>query len=151
MNLNFLLVLFCRDLYYSTLIHQVQHNKLIKTLDKLSICKVIALIAQIQFGDFNAESLPDYSLLLPSLTITWSRDLQQCVETEHLKLDMKSSTDAKIEFIRIFSTFANYGMDVFHVMSVDDEHKRLVLGVRHDGLKIFHTDPETYEEELVQL
>lgn len=139
-----------RDLYYSTILHQVSNDELIKTLDKTVICKVIALIAQVKFGDFDAESLPEYSSLLPSSSIEWSRDLQKCAETEHLNLDMMTNSEAKIEFIKTFSDFSDYGMDVFHVTSVGDGLEHLILGVRHDGLRIYREDFKSKDEKLVQ-
>ena len=120
-------------------------------IDQPELSKVIALIAQIKYGDFNAESVPEYSKLLPS--IKWSNELQKTVETEHLNLDMVTSSEAKIQFIKIFGDLPNYGMDIFHVNSVAEHPEHLILGVRHDGLRIYKDKSipnETEQENLVQ-
>lgn len=113
--------------------------------------KIIALVAQVKFGDFDAESVPEYSTLLPS--IQWSIDLQKSVETVHLNLDTMTSSQAKIQFITIFSEQPNYGMDVFHVNSLTYSLENLILGVRHDGLRVYQLKKNSPHQinKLVQL
>ena len=83
------------------LVHQINSGKL-SLLDSPSdvIARLIAHIAQIEFGDFLAESLPEYSTLI-NVNCRWSNELQQLVETEHLKLDLLSPSEAKIGFIKV--------------------------------------------------
>lgn len=131
-----------RDLYFSTIYHQLLDEDLLEDVHELVLPKVIALIAQIRFGDFNAESVPEYQSLIPNLS--WSNELQKSVETEHLNLDMMTVSESKIEFIKVFSEFPNYGMELFHVVSPDGDHfEHLTLGVRHDGLRIFKNSQKT--------
>jgi len=140
-----------RDIFYSTIYQQLLNEDLLDKIDQHELSKVIALIAQVKYGDFNAESVPEYSKLLPS--IKWSNELQKTVETEHLNLDMVTSSEAKIQFIKIFGDLPNYGMDIFHVNSVTEHPDQLILGVRHDGLRIYKDKSilsETEQENLVQ-
>ncbi|XP_057312348.1 E3 ubiquitin-protein ligase MYLIP-like [Hydractinia symbiolongicarpus] len=127
-----------RDLYYSTLLNHIHNGKI--DISKNKICndifaKLIALIAQVDYGDFNADSLPDYSTIIPS-DVAWSREFQQLVETNHLKLDMMTTSEAKIEFLKLLGEFTDYGVEFFQVQSVSDKPQELTLGVRHDGLRI---------------
>ena len=138
---------FNRDLYFSTIYHQLLDEDLLKDVHQSDLPKVIALIAQIKFGDFNAESVPEYQSLLPNLS--WSIELQKSVETEHLNLDMMTLSEVKIEFIKTFSEFPNYGMETFNVDSTGDHLEHFILGVRHDGLRIIKNSPET--GKIVQL
>ena len=117
---------------------------------------MIAHIAQIDFGDFHAESLPEYSTLL-NLDVGWSNDLQQLVETEHLKLDLVSPSEAKIEFIKLVGAFSDYGVEKFRVFSSSKKPEELLLSVRHDGLRIYNRDDadkgttQSDETQLIQL
>jgi len=140
-----------RDIFYSTIFQRLLNQEFAIENDQLQLSKVIALIAQIKFGDFNAESVPEYCTLLPS--VKWSIDLQKSVETEHLNVDTMSSSEAKIQFIKIFSEEPNYGMDIFHVTSLTDHHhQHLILGVRHDGLRVYQIKNGSPEQldKLVQ-
>lgn len=125
-------------MYYSTLLNHIHNGKI--DISKNKICndifaKLIALIAQVDYGDFNADSLPDYSTIIPS-DVAWSREFQQLVETNHLKLDMMTTSEAKIEFLKLLGEFTDYGVEFFQVQSVSDKPQELTLGVRHDGLRI---------------
>ena len=86
--------------------------------------------------------------MLPSLE--WSRDIEKTVETEHLNLDMMTTSAAKIEFIKLFGEFPTYGMDIFHVNSINEQLQHLILGVRHDGLRIYKNKGSPKNETLVQ-
>ena len=127
-------------MYYSTLLHDIRNGKLCANILQDDVfSKLVALIAQINFGDFDAESLPDYSTLLLSRK-EWTCEIQKAVETEHLKLDMLCPSECKIEFIKLVSEFSDYGVENFNVTSVCDKPKELILGVRYDGLRIYKAD-----------
>ena len=152
MNRHFKIISFFRDIFYSTIYQKLLNEEFLIENDQLQLSKIIALIAQIKYGDFNAESVPEYSTLLCS--VKWSIDLQKSVETQHLNFDMISSSEAKIQFIKIFSEEQNYGMDTFHVTSLTDHHhQHLILGVRHDGLRVYQLKEGSPEQldKLVQL
>jgi len=131
-----------RDLYYATLVQHIENKKIdIFKISLLDLAKIIALKAQIEFGDFNAEALPDYSQLI-STQRAWSQEIQELVETEHLKLDMITSSEAKIEFIKMASECPDYGIESFKVQSACEKLDDLCLNVRHDGLRIYSVDAD---------
>ncbi|XP_002160573.1 E3 ubiquitin-protein ligase MYLIP [Hydra vulgaris] len=129
-----------RDLYYSTLVNHINHGKIdLKSIDKNIVAQIFALTAQVHVGDFNAEALPDYSVLY-HLDEEWSLDFQKVVETEHLKLDSVTPSQAKIKFIQLVSELDLYGVESFHVHSMGDNPKELTLSVRHDGLRVYRAN-----------
>jgi len=132
-----------RDLFYSTILQQMNSGKLSVLHEPQDIiAKLLAFVAQIDFGDFRAESLPEYSTLI-KVGIGWSEELQQLVETEHLKLDLISSSEAKIEFIKLVTGLSDCGVEKFCVFSSSKKPEELLLSVCHDGLRIYSRDDVT--------
>ena len=127
------------------------------TADLNTIARITALVAQITYGDFHAECLPEYSTLVSIKTLPWTNELQKLVETQHLNLDLTMSSEAKIEFIKLVSEFGDYGVEKFHVYSSVKKKEELLLCVRQDGLSIYSRDEttsgtdKTDESQLIQL
>ena len=134
------IIIFIRDLYYSTLVNHINHGKIdLKCIAKNTVAQIFALTAQVHVGDFNADALPEYSVL-HMLNEEWSPDFQKIVETEHLKLDSVTPSQAKIKFIKLVSELELYGVESFHVHSMGDKPKELTLSVRHDGLRVYRAN-----------
>ena len=151
-------LLYFRDLFYSTLLRQINSGRIsIQSADRNTIARIIALVAQITYGDFHADSLPEYSTLVTLKTLQWTTELQKLVETQHLSLDLIMSSEAKIEFITLVSEFGDYGVEKFQVYSSVKKNDELLLCVRQDGLSIYNRDEatkgteKTEESQLVQL
>lgn len=126
-----------RDLYYASIIQQILSKKIdINKVNDEDYTKLVALKAQIQNGGFNSEYVPDYSTLLPT-TREWSRSLEEKVETEHLNLDTTTASEGKIEFIKIVSTFSDYGVETFNVQSLCETGDKMTLYVCQDGLRVY--------------
>lgn len=128
-----------RDLFYSTIHQQLLNGKFsLKSLQPSIMSKLLALKAQLESGDFDAEAVPEFSKFLPWFN-AWSPSLQKMTETEHLKLKSWSPAEAKVDFIHVASELAEYGTEIFEVCSCTDSTD-LLLVIRADGLRIYEQD-----------
>lgn len=129
-----------RDLFYATIIQHIESKKIdISNIHIDDYTKLVSLKAQISTGDFNADAVPDYRFLLPS-SFEWTQEIQQKVETEHLSLSSLSTSEAKVEFVKIVSDFPDYGIETFNVKSQCNENDMLSLNVCQGGLKVSKID-----------
>jgi len=125
-----------RELFYSTIHQQLIDGKFSLNNQEANIVpKLVALKAQIECGDFDAEAVPEYSQILP-LVNTWSSVLQKSTETEHLKITDWTQAEAKVEFIHVTSKLSEYGSEVFEVSSFGDSSS-LLLVICTDGLRVY--------------
>ena len=102
------------------------------------MAKIFALIAQVEFGDYDAESLPEYSKFFPCES--WSVDFQQHVESIHLSLEKTTTDQAKIDLLHILSERLEYGVESFQVNSATAKNTSLILICRYDGLRIYRKE-----------
>lgn len=106
--------------------------------DSKILAKLLALIAQIEHGDYNPDCLPNYSSFFQCET--WSSEFEHLVETTHLSLERSSADQARIEVLHILADRLEYGVESFHVTSATAKNTNLVLVCRYDGLRIYRKE-----------
>ena len=102
------------------------------------LAKLFSFIAQADYGDYDPDSLPDYSKFFPCES--WSADFQQHVESLHLALEKTTAEQAKIDVLHILADRLEYGVESFHVNSATAKNTGLILVCRYDGLRIYRKE-----------
>jgi len=134
-----------RDLFYHSCRLQLKNQKFDFThLDSECLAKIFASIAQAECGDYDPESLPDYSTFFPCET--WGADFQQQVESLHMSFEKKTAEQAKIDVLHILAERLEYGVESFHVNSATARNTRLILVCRYDGLRIYRKEQSKIEK-----
>lgn len=138
---------FSRHQYYLTLKNYIHDSKLdLSALQTKTVARICALIAQIEYGDYNQERLSRYSVYLPSdICNLYSNtsDLQKDAAAEHSKLLNSSTSEVKIEFLNTMSNVPGYGIELFRGKTNEDkEAKRVEICVGSDGVRVYGVERE---------